>query len=90
MKLGRRPVKASIEARIRELEAAGMGILKIGRTIGVGTSASSNNSGINYSAVQNRPISLKDQLNCRMGDLPSETVGISQWRVCPNLKGRLK
>jgi hypothetical protein len=38
MKLGRRPVKASIEARIRELEAAGMGILKIGRTIGVGTS----------------------------------------------------
>jgi DNA invertase Pin-like site-specific DNA recombinase len=38
MKLGRRPVKASIEARIRELKAEGMGILKIGRTIGVGTS----------------------------------------------------
>jgi DNA invertase Pin-like site-specific DNA recombinase len=37
-KLGRRPVKASIEARIRELKAEGMGILKIGRTIGVGTS----------------------------------------------------
>jgi DNA invertase Pin-like site-specific DNA recombinase len=37
-KLGRRPVKASIEARIRELKADGMGILKIGRTLGVGTS----------------------------------------------------
>jgi DNA invertase Pin-like site-specific DNA recombinase len=37
-KLGRRPVKASIEARIRELKAEGMGILKIGRTLRVGTS----------------------------------------------------
>lgn len=37
-KLGRRPVKASIEARIRELKAEGMGILKIGRTVRVGTS----------------------------------------------------
>ncbi|TMJ47028.1 MAG: hypothetical protein E6G85_29270 [Alphaproteobacteria bacterium] len=36
--LGRRKVKASIEARIRELRTKGMGILKIGRTIGVGTS----------------------------------------------------
>jgi hypothetical protein len=31
-------VKASIEARIRELKADGMGVLKIGRTLGVGTS----------------------------------------------------
>jgi DNA invertase Pin-like site-specific DNA recombinase len=38
MKLGRRPVKPSIETRIRELKATGMGILKIGRTIGIGTS----------------------------------------------------
>ena len=37
-KLGRRPVKPAIEARIRELRAEGMGILKIGRTVGVGTS----------------------------------------------------
>jgi DNA invertase Pin-like site-specific DNA recombinase len=37
-KLGRRPVKPSVEARIRELKATGMGILKIGRTIGIGTS----------------------------------------------------
>ncbi|MBR0693262.1 recombinase family protein [Bradyrhizobium lablabi] len=37
-KLGRRPVKPAIEARIRELKAEGMGILKIGRTVGVGTS----------------------------------------------------
>jgi DNA invertase Pin-like site-specific DNA recombinase len=37
-KLGRRPVKPSIEARIRELKANRMGILKIGRTLGVGTS----------------------------------------------------
>ena len=37
-KLGRRPVKPSIEARIRELKAGGMGILKIGRTVRVGTS----------------------------------------------------
>jgi DNA invertase Pin-like site-specific DNA recombinase len=32
-KLGRRAVKPSIEARIRELKADGMGILKIGRTL---------------------------------------------------------
>ena len=37
-KLGRRRVKPSVEARIRELKAEGMGILKIGRTVGVGTS----------------------------------------------------
>lgn len=37
-KLGRRTVKPSVEARIRELRAAGVGILKIGRTVGVGTS----------------------------------------------------
>jgi DNA invertase Pin-like site-specific DNA recombinase len=37
-KLGRRLVKPSVETRIRELRAGGMGILKIGRTIGVGTS----------------------------------------------------
>lgn len=37
-KLGRKPVKASVEARIRQLKAEGMGILKIGRTVGVGTS----------------------------------------------------
>jgi DNA invertase Pin-like site-specific DNA recombinase len=38
IRLGRRPVKASVEARIRELRAEGIGILKIGRTLGVGTS----------------------------------------------------
>jgi len=37
-KLGRRPVKPAIEARIRQLRAKGDGILKIGRTVGVGTS----------------------------------------------------
>src|ERR1700722_11782814 len=37
-KLGRRAVKPSVEARIRELKAEGMGILKIGRTLGIGTS----------------------------------------------------
>jgi DNA invertase Pin-like site-specific DNA recombinase len=37
-KLGRRSVKPAIEARIRDLKAQGMGILKIGRTVGVGTS----------------------------------------------------
>jgi DNA invertase Pin-like site-specific DNA recombinase len=37
-KLGRRPVKPAVEGRIRELKAEGMGILKIGRTVGVGTS----------------------------------------------------
>lgn len=37
-RLGRRPVKPSVEARIHELKAEGMGMLKIGRTIGVGTS----------------------------------------------------
>jgi DNA invertase Pin-like site-specific DNA recombinase len=38
IKLGRRPVKPAVEARIRALKAEGMGILKIGRTVGVGTS----------------------------------------------------
>jgi DNA invertase Pin-like site-specific DNA recombinase len=38
-RLGRRPVEPTIEARIRELKAEGMGILKIGRIVGVGTSA---------------------------------------------------
>lgn len=37
-KLGRRPMKPAIETRIRDLRAKGMGILKIGRTLGVGTS----------------------------------------------------
>ena len=37
-KLGRRTVKPSIEARIRALRSEGVGILKIGRTVGVGTS----------------------------------------------------
>jgi hypothetical protein len=38
VKLGRRRVKPSVEARILELRAKGDGILKIGRTLGVGTS----------------------------------------------------
>ena len=37
-RLGRRPVRPSVEARIRELRAEGMGILKIGKTLKVGTS----------------------------------------------------
>ncbi len=37
-RLGRPPVKSSVEAHIRELRAKGIGILKIGRMIGVGTS----------------------------------------------------
>ena len=37
-KLGRRTVKPSIEVRIRALRSEGVGILKIGRTVGVGTS----------------------------------------------------
>jgi len=36
--LGRRKVKPSVEARIRELRAKGDGILKKGRTLGIGTS----------------------------------------------------
>src|SRR5467141_1110697 len=37
-KLGRRPVKPSVEARILGLRANGDGILKIGRKLGIGTS----------------------------------------------------
>jgi transposase-like protein len=37
-KLGRRPVKPAVETRIRQLRGRGVGILKIGRTLGVGTS----------------------------------------------------
>jgi DNA invertase Pin-like site-specific DNA recombinase len=36
--LGRRKVKPGIEVRIRNLRKGGMGMLKIGRTLGVGTS----------------------------------------------------
>src|SRR3989440_1456056 len=37
-KLGRRPVKPAVEERIHDLRKDGMGILKIGREVGVGTS----------------------------------------------------
>src|SRR2546421_1461753 len=37
-KLGRRPVKASVEEHIRKLRKTGMGMLRIGREVGVGTS----------------------------------------------------
>lgn len=37
-RLGRRPVKPAVEARIRELRSEGLGILKIGRKLGIGTS----------------------------------------------------
>jgi DNA invertase Pin-like site-specific DNA recombinase len=37
-KLGRRRVKPEVEKRILSLRKAGMGILKIGREVGVGTS----------------------------------------------------
>jgi DNA invertase Pin-like site-specific DNA recombinase len=36
--LGRKRTRASVEERIRELKAQGVGILKIGKTVGVGTS----------------------------------------------------
>jgi hypothetical protein len=36
--LGRRRTAPDIEKRIRSLRAKGMGILKIGRTLGIGTS----------------------------------------------------
>jgi len=38
VKLGRRRVGPAVEARIVELRAKGDGILKIGRTLGIGTS----------------------------------------------------
>src|SRR5271169_1257612 len=38
VKLGRRRIKPSVEARILELRAKGDGILKIGKKLGVGTS----------------------------------------------------
>src|ERR1700729_1753601 len=37
-KLGRRPVKPAVEARIRQLRARGDGILKVGKKLGIGTS----------------------------------------------------
>jgi len=37
-KLGRRPVKQAVEARIRQMRAKGDGILKIGKKLGIGTS----------------------------------------------------
>jgi len=36
--LGRRRTEPAVEKRIRSLRAKGMGILKIGRTLGIGTS----------------------------------------------------
>jgi len=38
VRLGRHTVSPAVETRIRQLRADGMGILKIGRTVGVGTS----------------------------------------------------
>jgi DNA invertase Pin-like site-specific DNA recombinase len=38
IKLGRRKVKPSVEEQIQELRQGGMGILRIGKTLGVGTS----------------------------------------------------
>jgi DNA invertase Pin-like site-specific DNA recombinase len=38
VKLGRRPVSSKVETQIRELRASGIGILKIARQLGVGTS----------------------------------------------------
>ena len=38
VRLGRRPVSSKIEERICELRKTGMGILKIARTLGIGTS----------------------------------------------------
>lgn len=38
VKLGRRPIEKGVEERIHELRAEGMGILKIGRTLSIGTS----------------------------------------------------
>jgi DNA invertase Pin-like site-specific DNA recombinase len=38
IRLGRRKVSASVEDRIRDLRSEGMGILRIGKTLGVGTS----------------------------------------------------
>ena len=37
-RFGRPRVAPSVEARIRDLRAEGIGLLKIGRTVGVGTS----------------------------------------------------
>jgi DNA invertase Pin-like site-specific DNA recombinase len=37
-RFGRPPVAPAVEARIRDLRAGGMGLLKIGRSVGVGTS----------------------------------------------------
>jgi DNA invertase Pin-like site-specific DNA recombinase len=36
--LGRPPVKPAVESRVRALRAKGMGVLKIGKTLGIGTS----------------------------------------------------
>ena len=38
VKLGRRHVKLAVEQRIQELRKGGMGMVRIGRTLGVGTS----------------------------------------------------
>ncbi len=37
-KLGRKPVKPAVEARIRAMRAEGTGMLKIAKTLGIGTS----------------------------------------------------
>ena len=38
VKLGRRPVKLAVEQRIHDLRKDGMGMVRIGRALGVGTS----------------------------------------------------
>lgn len=37
VKLGRRPISKAVEVRIMELRAEGMGMIRIGKTLGIGT-----------------------------------------------------
>jgi len=78
--LGRRRAKPSVEARIKELRAKGDGILKIGRTLGIGTS------------VVQRVISAIDWLvgGCTPADLEIGPARALPSSICQYSPGRFK
>jgi DNA invertase Pin-like site-specific DNA recombinase len=74
-KLGRRRVKPSVEATIRELRAKGDGILKIARTLGVGTS-------VVQRVVLETARPCGERVDRRRASAPRESPSMSDWVRC--------
>ncbi|MHC2367421.1 DNA invertase Pin-like site-specific DNA recombinase [Bradyrhizobium diazoefficiens] len=86
VKLGRRPVKVSVEARIRDLRAQGIGILKIGRTLGIGTSVVQRV----LSAMRFLPTDINAHDTCSATKLPQRAETVDQPHVLDGIADHLK